>query len=359
MLGSLCRQPVHLGNNQMKHIPVGVITNDAAAHLSAYFEALAKTEEVETVVVADPSGKSFDMARQALGTKLQGTFPDTRAMLQAGKPVLALVSLEAVQAPPEIDAALEAGCHVYAEKPACVNPADFERLVKKADSKHLHLMLALANRLNSPVREARRLLRAGKFGKIYSVEMHIVADQTRLKRPEYHQSWFASKARAGGGHLIWLGLHWLDLATYLTGLEVSDVCALTEVVGGQPLDVEDAAALVLRFDNGSLGTLTSGYFLDKGYHTHIKIWCEHGWLELSGRADGLLEYYTTKGVAEPKVQRFDPATGESGYTPFVRAAVRAAAGLDEPPITGQEGLRVLQTVFAAYRAAETGQRQKV
>ena len=49
-------------------------------------------------------------------------------------------------------------------------------------------------------------------GKIFGVEMHMVADQTRLTRPGYGERWEASKARAGGGHLIWLGIHWLDLA---------------------------------------------------------------------------------------------------------------------------------------------------
>ena len=127
----------------------------------------------------------------------------------------------------------------------------------------------------------------------------------------------------------------------------------------QPIDVEDSAAIVMRFDNGSMGTLTSGYYLDKGYHTHIKIWCEYGWLELSGREDGPLEYYTTKAGHEPKVQRYEPPAGQGGYTPYVRAAVRACAGLEPPPITGQECLHVLQTIFAAYHAAESGQRQIV
>ncbi|GIS60415.1 MAG: hypothetical protein CM1200mP2_26400 [Planctomycetaceae bacterium] len=44
--------------------------------------------------------------------------------------------------------ALEAGCHVFAEKPACLNAGEFAKLVKLADTKHLHLMLALANRTN-------------------------------------------------------------------------------------------------------------------------------------------------------------------------------------------------------------------
>ena len=343
----------------MQRIAVGVITNSEGAHLGAYFEALARTEEVAAVFLADSTGGTIPQATKVLGEKLKTTFRDTRQMLREARPVMTLISLEAALAPPEMDAALDAGCHVFAEKPACVRIEDFVPLVHQADGKHLYLMLALANRLNSPVREARRLVEAGLFGKIYGIEMHIVADQTRLKRPEYHQTWFASKARSGGGHLIWLGLHWLDLATYITGLKVQEVSALTAITGGQPIDVEDSAALVLRFDNGSLGTLTSGYYLDKGYHTHLKIWGEHGWLELSGMEDGPLEYYSTKAGREAKVERFVPPQVEAGYTPFVRAAVRACAGLSEPPITGQESLRVLQTVFASYRAAETGHRQAV
>ncbi|MDB5335334.1 MAG: gfo 8 [Planctomycetaceae bacterium] len=343
----------------MKRIPVGIITNAEGAHLGAYFEALARTEEVEAVFLADPSGATIPQATKVLGEKLKTSFRDSRQMLREAKPVMTVVSIEAALAPPEIDAALDAGCHVFAEKPSCVRVEDFTPLVQKADGKHLNLMLALANRINPPVREARRLMAAGLLGKVYGVEMHIVADQTRLKRPEYHKTWFASKARGGGGHLIWLGLHWLDLAGYITGLKVKEVSALTAVVGGQPIDVEDSAAVVMRFDNGSLGTLTSGYYLDKGYHTHIKIWGEHGWLELAGGENGPLEYYSTKAGQTAKVERFEPQQGQGGYTPFVRAAVRACAGLEAPPITGQESLQVLKTVFASYQAADSGQRQTV
>lgn len=343
----------------MKRISVGIITNAHGAHLSAYFAALSKADEVESVVLADPSGSTVPQATKILGAKLKGTFQDSQVMIRDAKPVMVVVSLEAALAPKEINHALDAGCHVFAEKPACVRAEDFAPLVQKADGKHLHLMLALANRINPPVLEARRLMRTGMFGKVYGVEMHIVADQTRLKQPEYRKTWFASKSRGGGGHLIWLGIHWLDLAGYITGLTVRDVCGFTSVVGGQPIEVEDSAAVVMRFDNGSLGTLTSGYYLDKGYHTHIKIWCEHGWLQVPGLEDGVLEYYSTKAGQAAKIERFEPPKGGGGYIPFVRAAVRACAGLEEPPITGQESLRVLKTIFACYQAAESGQRRAV
>lgn len=342
-----------------EHIKVGVITNAEGAHLGAYLPALAQTAEANVVVLADPSGRITAQAEKALGAKLKGTYKDAGEMLRKEQPAMALVSLEARLAPPAIDAALEAGCHVFCEKPSCVRAEDFAALVRKAESKHRHLMLALANRVHAPVQEARRILRDGLLGKVYAVEVHLVADQTRLKRPPYRKEWYCIKARGGGGNLVWLGIHWLDLALFITGLKVKQAAGFAGVVGGQPLDIEDSAAVALRFDNGTFGTMTAGYYLDKGYQSHIQIWGEHGWLRLASFEDSPLEWYSTRGTKEPKVQRFEYAGGQRGYTPFVRAAVRASAGQEPPPITGAEGLHVLQTIFAFYKAAQTGQTQNV
>ena len=340
-------------------IPVGMIIHPQGAHLDAYFEALAKTKEAESVFVVDPTGETEEKARKFLGDKFGGLFRDSASMLQQAKPKMCLVSLEAVKTPPAIEAALNAGCHILAEKPACIRAEDFAPLVQKADSKHLHLMLALANRITPPIREARRVIRKGLLGQIYGVELHVIADQTRLKSPEYHQNWFAHKSRAGGGHLIWLGIHWLDLATHLTGMKITEVAAMTQNVGGQPIDVEDSATVLMKFDNGSAGTMTSGYYLDKGYNMHIRIWGSCGWLQLGDLDTTPLVYYSTVDTKDPKEQKFEYPSGQRGYTPFVQAAVRASAGLEDAPITGAEGLQVLRTIFGCYKAAETGCRQKL
>lgn len=335
-------------------ITVGVLTGAGAAHLQNYLTALADIDEVTAVALADPSGQSVAVARKALGGKLVETFDSYADLLRRRKPTMALVTLEAATAPPVIDAALDAGCHVYAEKPACVRPADFAALVHKADSKHRLLMLALANRITPPIVEARRLIRSGKLGQVYGLDMHLIADQTRLKNPAYHRTWFASKDRAGGGHLIWLGIHWLDLAMYLTGARVTEVAGLTANVGRQPIDTEDSAAMVLRFDNGTLGTITSGYYLDRGKQSDLIVWGSKGWLDLDPYRTPPLRW-----SLDGREQAYDGPTQPSGYTPYVRACVRAAAGQQEPPISNADGLHVLQTVFACYRAAETGQTQKV
>ena len=113
----------------------------------------------------------------------------------------------------------------------------------------------------------------------------------------------------------------------------------------------------LRFDNNSLGTITSGYYVDKGYHSLLKIWGADGWIELRKHGStSPLEWYSNK---EGKVHRYAGPLEPSGYEPFVRHIVRAAAGLEEPVLGVEDCRRVLHTVFATYRAAETGRTQKV
>ena len=342
----------------MPGITVAVLTNVGGAHLEAYLAGLAAIEEVEAVVVADPSGASEASARKTLGAKLKSFEQDHAKALTDHQPAMALVTMEAVQSPPVIKAALEANCHVLAEKPSCVRAEDFEPLVTLADMKHRHLMLALANRLLGTVQAAKKLIHSGQIGKIYGCELHIVADQTRLKSPTYHQSWFADRARSGGGHLMWLGIHWIDLVMFMTESKIVEAAGFTGIVGGQPLKAEDSAAMALRFDNGSFGTITSGYYLDRGYHSHIKIWGSHGWVQLEPHGGEPLQWYSTKDTP-PQVQKHEGPAEQGSYTPLVRACVRAAQGLEPPTLTGAESLHALKTVFACYRAAETGRAQKV
>mgnify|MGYP002622204237 CR=1 FL=1 len=340
-------------------IKVGLLTHAGGAHVSHYLEALAATEECAAVAVCDPDRQWVADARRILGDKLTGTFDSPEALLEQEHPSLALVTMEARLAPAVINAALDADCHVFAEKPACVTAEDFEPLVQKADSKHRHLMLALANRLNPEIAEARRLVRTGAIGRVFGLEMHLIADQTRLTREAYHGTWFASRERAGGGHLIWLGIHWLDLAMYVTDSDVSRVGGFIQNVGGQPMDVEDSAVATLQFDAGFLGTMTSGYYLDRGYHSHIQIWGSSGWMRIESMRGRPLTWRSEAGEHAGETQVWSGSKEPRGYTPFVQAAVKACAEMTDPPISNADSLRALRTVFTIYHAADSGQSKTV
>jgi len=342
-----------------KSIKVGIVTQQEDMHMPDYLECLAQIEEAESVAIADRGGKWTDAAKKALGGKLQGVYEDHAEMLMKFGPGMAVVSVESAAAPPIIDAALESGCHIYAEKPSCVRAEDYVKLVRKAQTKHRHLMMALANRSHTPVVEARRLIKTGMLGKVYGVEAHLVPDQTRLKNEETRKKWMYIKARAGGGELTWVGILWLDLILFMTGLKIKQVAGFAGNVGGQPIDIEDSVAMTMRFDNDSFGNLTSGYYLDKGYQSHIQIWGELGWLRLAAVEELPMEWYSTKDAKEPKVQKFEYPKGGRGYLTFMRSAIRASAGLGEPPIATEEGLHLIKSVYAFYDAAKTGRTQSI
>jgi len=336
-------------------ISVAVLTHAGGAHVESYLQGLAASEACARVHLADPDGKWEAPARKILGAKVARVEQDYRQLLAEAHPEMALISMEARLAPPVINAALNAGCHVLCEKPSCVRVEDFVPLVDKADRTHRHLMLALANRSSPEIVEAKRLVASGLLGRLYGLEMHLIADQARLNKPDYHQSWYADKRRAGGGHLIWLGIHWLDLAMFIADSSIVDVLGFTALIGGQPIEIEDSAVAALRFENGMLGTITSGYYLDKGYHSHIKLWGSAGWLQLEPTGDMPLTWYTTQGEKAGSVQTLPGPKPARGYTPFVDSAVTACANMTAPPISNAESLRALKTVFAIYRSDSSGQ----
>ena len=348
-------------------IRVSIITEHRGAHLGPYFGSLARCTGVEKVAIADPSGESFSRAKELMGKRFPeiATFADYRTMLDKFDPEMVLVSLEPHHSPEPIEAALARGSHVLSEKPACVRIEDFERMAALAKSKDRRLMLVLANRNSPLVQKAKELIQSGYLGKLYGSQVFLLADQTRLTRPEYQRSWRASKARAGGGHLLWLGIHYIDLIQYMSGHTVRQVAGFYGNVGGQPIDVEDAAVVALQFDQGMVGTLQSGYYLDRGYQTGFKIWGSKGWLrfELDPNAPPF-EWYSSAEGAPAGVQTFEDTTGfmsdgTSQYFPFVQAAVDASRGVAPAPLTAAEGLQVLKVVFGAYEAADTGKTQTI
>ena len=342
-------------------IPVVVLTQAGGAHVEGYLQGLAASDICGPVILSDPDGNWADKARQILQDRLHSVVQTPAAALQqvSQGPSLALISYEARLAPPIIQSALQAGCHVLAEKPGCVRVEDFRPLVQLADSRHQFLMLAFANRLKPEIESARRLIAEGSLGRIFGIELHLVADQTRLTNPAYHKQWYASRERAGGGHLIWLGIHWLDLAMFVTGSSIVAATGLTANVGGQPLNVEDSAVAALRFEAGFLGTLTSGYYLQSGYHSHLQVWGSQGWLKMDPVNEKQLRWSVYQGPRAGEIQELPPSTTPNSYTPLVQASLAAALRNDSPPLTAADSLRALETVYGVYRAMKTGQTQTI
>lgn len=336
---------------------VALITEDGAAHRAPYQNALRDNDSIDTAYLVDATGATVEETKAVVGDKLAGTFSSVDKMLQAGRPDMAIVTMIAVNGPSVIRPLLEAGIHVMAEKPSCVRADDFAELAELADGRGLHLMLALANRLRPDVQDARRIVAEGGVGDLFAVDAKQVDDQTRIQRRLNDPDWTFQKSKAGGGHLSWLGIHSLDMILFITGEEVVEVSAMTPVVGGSPIDVEDLALVHLRMAGGAHVSLFSGYLMDRKGHSSTTVYGSDGWLRLNEAEQGALEWRSTRpemrGVQDRRLE-YDGRGG--GYTAWVQETLRACLGEIDPPISAQEGLTVLRIVHAAYESAETGRR---
>ena len=345
---------------------VAVITSPTGTmHVAGFLEILAALPEVAQVaLVTDGADDIESHARDQLGARLVGTFPDAEALFGSFEADLSIVSLEPRTAPPAIAACLRHGSHVLAEKPACLQWEEFAALASLADERQRNLGLAFAARGFPFLQDARSLVASGKLGKLYGVDTYFIADQTRVQQAEWQASWFSQKACAGGGHLMWLGIHYVDLLHHLTGQRVVEVAGLTAVVGGAPIDTEDAAVAVLRFEDDMVGTLTSAYYIDRNKQSHLHLWGSQGWLRGRPNDWESLEWYSTHPAehsAPFRTIRYDSPQSEvkPTYYGLVRDAVHGVMGIGPHPVATSEALHVLKVVHSIYRAAETGQTQQV
>src|SRR5215216_290891 len=163
-------------------------------------------------------------------------------------------------------AALEAGKHVLCEKPLANSVAEARAMAaaaERAAAGGVRAMVGFNFRRVPAVALARQLIAAGRLGPLRHVRGAYLGGHAL--DPELPLIWRLQADQAGSGALGDLGAHVIDLAQYLAGDRIAGVSALTETFvrerplpgggGGRgPVDVDDAAAFIGRFDGGALGS---------------------------------------------------------------------------------------------------------
>lgn len=154
-------------------------------------------------------------------------------------------------------AALEAGLHVFCEKPLGVNSRQTAQLVRLAEEKRLKTMVAFTNRWVPEAMHARRLISGGFCGEAFHYNCCQLAG---YGRPGSGWAWRFDPDLAGGGVLFDLGCHNIDLAMWLNG-PISRVCGMLKNTSPRrlrsgellPTPCDDTDAFVAEFANGSQG----------------------------------------------------------------------------------------------------------
>ncbi len=179
--------------------------------------------------------------------------------------------------------ALESGFHVLVEKPIAFSLAEAKTLEKTVNKTGLLLGLTHTYTGYPLVKEARKMVADGAFGKIRKIYVEYPQGwlSTLLEKTGNMQaSWRTDPKQSGmGGAIGDIGTHAANLAEYITGLRITEICAmLNTVVKGRHLD--DDSSMLLRFDNGASGVLMATQVAaGEENNLNIRVYGEKGGLE--------------------------------------------------------------------------------
>lgn len=205
-------------------------------------EAIARSGVAEIAAVADPSP---EMRAQALETASDAEAVDGyEALLDADLDGVVIATPSALHAAQSVQA-LERGIAVFCQKPLGRTAAETRRVVDAARAADRLLGVDLSYRFTDAARALRERVQRGELGRVYAVDL-VFHNAYGPDKP-----WFYDPALAGGGCVMDLGIHLVDLALWT--LDFPEVAGVTSrlFAGGEPLGtaserVEDYA--VARFD---------------------------------------------------------------------------------------------------------------
>jgi len=316
-------------------VRIGVIGagQAGARHAAAYLQV----PETRVTVVVDPDiQRGQALAAQAGAAHLpivDSSFWNTVDAVSICVPhsMLAAHALEAIAH----------GKHLLLEKPMALTLLDADTIIEAADRAGVTLMVGFVHRFRAEVAEARHLITAGHIGRPTLAVEHMV--QGVGPRP----GWIWQQTLAGGGVLLYSGIHGLDRLRWLIGSEATEVYARSATVVHEA-DVEDVLISTITFANGAFASCmqhTATYPLPSGWRSEI--YGTTGAITIA--PNQTMTIHEPHRTVQVHAQRDDRFLGE------IREFVSAIRGGRPPAVTGADGRAALAIALALYESARTGE----
>ena len=342
---------------------LGVAVLGAGSIASAHLDAYRQQPEAEVVAVCDrhPERAAALAARYGV-PQVHGSV----SALLADERVQAVSLCTANASHAELAVALiQAGRHVLVEKPLATTLADAQAVERAAATSGRVAQVGFVRRFSGNVVALKRFVEAGDLGEIY------YARAANLRRAGHPGGWYGDRDRSGGGPLIDIGSHVLDLAWYLMGrpepvtVSGNTYARLGERPGvgprryratdtGRASSVEDLANAVVRFANGASLLLEASYSLHAPTdRLSVSVHGDRGGADVEPELRIATERHGTMLNLTPQIDHlsFDLDEGFSGEIGhFVRCCLGQEASL--APVA--DGVAVTRMVEAVYASAAAG-----
>lgn len=245
--------------------------------------------------------------------------------------------------------------HVMVEKPIATTLEEADTMIQAASSNQRFLMVEQTQRFD-PVHEvAQQALRSGALGAITQLRGRI-----GHAGPEYWSgqdpSWFTNKEISGGGALVDVGVHILDLLRWLSGKEVKRICCQAKTLQKR-VPVEDNASALLEFADGTLGSFEVSW-TTRPYEVTTQFYGDRGKLRTAiGSAHPVvIEYCAREGdpnnpLGEPEYPPVPSASRVGGAYPYFTQCIKTGT---TPFVSGEEGRATLEVILGAYESIRSG-----
>ncbi|MHB8625372.1 MAG: Gfo/Idh/MocA family protein [Aggregatilineales bacterium] len=328
------------------------------------------SKDVQLAAVCDLDPARVQSFADEFGIGAEGRFSDYHQMLATIHPDIVSIALPNFLHAEVTIAALEAGAHVICEKPMAIHTADASAMVAAAERTGRELAVCYNYRYHADTQWAKRTIAAGALGEIYHVDA-----AWRRETGIPGRGWFGNKSLSGGGALIDLGVHVLDLSLWWMDFPaVQTVSAATRTKFGPggfktwgrkpgqsidlPFDVDDGATGFLRLANGAHMVLRATWAEHRPPQDdliRIEIQGTRGSLVLripNYKHDQTLTLYT-EIEGEPVTTIPSPRKlAIEGHEGLVSATVEAIRSGNPLPADGVQGLAAVRVLEAMYHSAE-------
>jgi predicted dehydrogenase len=265
-------------------------------------------------------------------------------------------------------ASMQAGKDVLLEKPMAMNVAECDEIISAMEETKRICQMGFVLRGSAVATAARRFIDEGRFGEIY----HAKASIMRRRGIPGLGGWFTTRAESGGGPLIDLGVHAIDLSTYLAGrptpTRASGACYakfgsplrdynFVDMWAGPPdydgvCDVEDAAMGLVRFDNEftlEVNTTWAANLVQDVHPTGIALWGDRGgcFIEIGGDRITIVTEECGHLVDVTPLM-----TEQDVWVTQFEKFIHAVETREQPDASAYDGRRIQSILDALYRSSE-------
>lgn len=256
--------------------------------------------------------------------------------------------------------AAKAKKHILIEKPVALTIKEGEEVLQVCKEEGIKIAVGLMMRFHSYHQKMKEIVYSGKLGKVVSCRAQLTCWY-----PDMPGSWRQTKATSGGGALMDMGVHCIDLLQYITGAKVIKVAGLINTKTFN-YEVEDSSSILLELDNQSFGYVDANFNIpDAAAKCRLEIYGTKGSLLAEGTISqvegGRLDVVLSEDSLAYNAQqdRCDVSALDvqvdfgNMYTKEIESFCNSILNDSAIEVIAEDALRVQKVVESAYESAKT------